>query len=82
MRAGRRFVRRDCMTRGLTLWYFLRRAGFDAALVFGVGDVGGRMEGHCWIERDSEPLGEKRDPKAHFTETWRYPADDAGRPRR
>src|SRR5437764_14430850 len=36
LRFSRRFLRPTCMTRGLTRYYLLRRAGVDVALRFGL----------------------------------------------
>jgi hypothetical protein len=81
--AGRPFVRSGCLTRGLTLYYFLRREGVPVALCFGVGNVGdvgdigevdGDFSGHCWVMYDGEPLAEKRDPRPLFAETFRISA--------
>ena len=62
LRAGWPLVRRGCLTRGITRYRFLRRAGFDVSLRFGVGEVDGRLEGHCWLVQDGRPFLEKRDP--------------------
>ncbi len=68
-------IRSGCLTRGLTLYYFLRRAGVDAVLVFGLGRVEGEeFAGHCWVVRDGEPLLEKQDPRPLFAETYRIPS--------
>lgn len=64
---GRRLIARLCLTRGLTLFYFLRRTGVNATLVFGAGDVRGDFAGHCWLVRNGEPYLEKVDPKILFT---------------
>ncbi|HSK76832.1 MAG TPA: lasso peptide biosynthesis B2 protein [Thermoanaerobaculia bacterium] len=69
--AGRPVVRSGCLTRGVTLYYFLRRAGADVSLCFGMGEVQGRFEGHCWLVCQGEPLAERRDPRPLFAETWR-----------
>ena len=69
--AGRPVVRSGCLTRGLTLYRFLRRAGADVSLRFGVGTMSGRFAAHCWIVYHGEPLAEPRDPRPLFTETWR-----------
>jgi hypothetical protein len=68
--AGRPVVRPGCLTRRLTHYYFLRRLGADVALAFGVGQVDGSMEGHCWLARDGEPCLDRGDPRAHFVETY------------
>lgn len=72
--AGRPFVRSGCLTRGLTLYRFLRRMGADVSLHFGMGKMNGEMSGHCWIVYQGEPLAEPRDPRPLFTETWRIEA--------
>ena len=69
--AGRPWVRTGCMVRGLTLYRFLRRAGADVSLRFGVGTIRGDFAAHCWIVYQGEPLAEAHDPRPLFTETWR-----------
>ena len=67
-----------CLTRALTRYYFLRRAGAAVSLHFGVGVVGGAYAGHCWLTADGEPLRAARDPRPLFAETDRI-APRAGR---
>jgi hypothetical protein len=62
-----RFVRAECLVRGLTLYHFLREAGLSLSLVFGVGEVDGRMTGHCWLLKDGQPFLEPHDPTPQFT---------------
>jgi hypothetical protein len=69
--AGRPVVRSGCLTRGLTLYYFLRRAGADVSLRFGMGKMGEDFAGHCWLVFAGEPLAEPRDPRPLFIETYR-----------
>lgn len=69
--SGRPLVRSGCLTRGVTLYYFLRRAGVEVSLCFGMGELKGRFEGHCWLVCQGEPLAERRDPRPLYTETWR-----------
>lgn len=69
--SGRPVVRPGCLTRGVTLYYFLRRAGAQVSLCFGMGEVQGAFEGHCWLVCQGEPLAERRDPRPIFAETWR-----------
>lgn len=52
-------IRRSCLTRGVTLYYFLTRAGVDVSLCFGVGTVEGVMGAHCWLVKDGEPYLER-----------------------
>jgi len=70
IRKGRPIVRPGCMTRGITLYALLRRAGVDVGLRFGVGrphpDTPA-VEGHCWLVLDGEPFLERTDPRPLFT---------------
>ena len=66
-------VRTGCLTRGLTHFYFLRRAGVDVDLRYGLGEIDGRIEGHCWLVRDGEPFLEREDPRGRYTETYSIP---------
>lgn len=64
-------VRPGCLTRGVTLYYALRRHGVDVALCFGVGPHEGEMAGHCWLDLDGRPFLEPADPLSKFTEVVR-----------
>jgi transglutaminase superfamily protein len=70
---GRPLVRPGCLTRGVTLYWFLRRAGADVRLVFGMGHVDGAPAGHCWLVHDGRPFLEKVDPRPLFAELYRIP---------
>lgn len=70
--SGWPLVRSGCLTRGMTLLHFLRRAGIDVELIFGVGEVDGNTEGHCWLVRGGEPYLETSDPRRRFTEVCRF----------
>ena len=70
---GRPFVRSNCVTRSVTRYYFLRHAGVDVTLCFGMGSPVGELEGHCWLLRDGEPYLEHPDPRPIFRETYRIP---------
>lgn len=71
--AFRPLVRSGCLTRGVTLFWFLRRAGVDVVLCFGLDASGVEAGGHCWLVRDGQPYLEQRDPRPRFTETYRLP---------
>lgn len=73
IRRGRPLVRGGCLTRGLTRYYFLRRAGLDVSLHFGMGRVGRgkQFQGHCWLVKDGEPYLERQDPRSLYVETYR-----------
>ena len=63
---GRPLVRDVCLTRGLSRYYFLRRAGIEVTLHFGVGQINNGYAGHCWLVKDGEPFLEKEDPRPLF----------------
>ena len=62
-----------CLTRGISRYVVLRRAGLPVELVFGLGTPGGPHEGHCWLELDGAPYLEATDPRSVFPETFRVP---------
>jgi hypothetical protein len=71
VRSARPFVRPGCLVRGLTLYRFLRQAGHDVSLCFGIGLVDGDLMGHCWIEHGGRALAERQPPRPLYTETYR-----------
>jgi hypothetical protein len=66
-------VRRGCLTRGVTLYYFLRRAGVPVSLRFGLGRVNEQDTGHCWLVKDGQPFLEVRDPRPFFAAIYSIP---------
>jgi hypothetical protein len=67
-------VRPGCLTRGVTLFWFLRRAGLDVELRFGLdARDAAETDGHCWLSVDGEPFLETRDPRPRFAELYRLP---------
>jgi hypothetical protein len=62
------------LTCGITLYYFLKRAGADVDLCFGLGavDGGDGFDGHCWLVLAGEPYLEPRDPRPLYTEMYRF----------
>ena len=68
-----RLVRAECLVRGLTRYYFLRRAGLSLGVVFGMGEVNGHLEGHCWLVNDGRPFMEAHDPEPHFKRMLTFP---------
>jgi hypothetical protein len=71
IRYGKPFVRPGCLTRGLTRYYFLRRAGMDLALCFGVGRHEQGFIGHCWLTSDGVPFLEGEDPQNRYVVMYR-----------
>lgn len=67
-------IRRGCLTRGVTLYYFLTRAGVDVALCFGVGTVDGALGAHCWLLKDGQPYLERDDVPFPFVAMHVIPA--------
>ena len=67
-------VRAGCLTRGVTLFWFLRGWGLDVELRFGLDAAhGGQTDGHCWLSLAGEPFLERRDPRPRFAELYRLP---------
>jgi hypothetical protein len=57
--AGARFpLRATCLQKALVLHALLRRQHVAAELRIGVRVVGGRLEGHAWVEQACVPLGQ------------------------
>jgi hypothetical protein len=73
IRKGRPLVRRGCLTRAVTRYYFFRRDGMDVSLCFGMGQVKDEDEfvGHCWLVRDGAPFMETLDPRPRYSEMYR-----------
>ena len=71
-RVARPLVRPGCLTRGVTLFWYLRRRGLDVELRFGL-EPSGCSHGHCWLCLDGEPFLEDPDPRPRFAEVYRLP---------
>ncbi len=67
----------NCLVRGMTLYYFLGRMGYPVTLEFGVGDINGKLEGHCWLVMDDLPILENRDPRGVFRPIFSIPAAES-----
>lgn len=76
--AGYPVVRQGCLTRAVTLYWFLARAGVPVELRFGIARTA-EADGHAWLAVDGAAYLEKTDPAPQFTVTYRVPAV-AGRP--
>lgn len=66
---GSPLLRSSCLTRGLTLYYFLRKAGLNLDLCFGAASRQGELiphPGHCWLLREGEAFLEQSDPSLAF----------------
>lgn len=66
LRIGRPLVQARCLTRGLTLYYFLRRSGLAVDLHFGAGYVDRVFAAHCWLVKDGVPFAEPVDPQTRY----------------
>ena len=75
---GRPLVQPRCLTRGVTLYYFLRRAGLAVDLHFGVSQRTTPFLAHCWLVLDSQSFAEPCDPCLTFTMVYRLPAPPGG----
>ncbi len=78
-RIARPLARSGCLPRGLTLFWFLRRAGLDVELRFGIdpaADGDRDADGHCWLALAGEPYLERQDLR-RFVELYRLPLRSA-----
>ncbi len=75
VRLGRPVIRDSCLIRGLTLYYFLNRAGLNIALYFGMGKLADEFAAHCWLVRDGEPFLECQDPRPLFSTVYCFHAE-------
>jgi hypothetical protein len=72
-RVGAPVVRGGCLTRGVTLYYFLRRAGLAVSLCFGMGKRDQGFDGHCWLLEEGEPFLERQNPEPLFKTFYCWP---------
>lgn len=60
------FIRPQCWRRAAVLHRFLRGAGVDTVIVFGVRTDGARtVEAHAWVERSGQPFAEAADTTSY-----------------
>ena len=70
---GRPLVQPRCLTRGVTLYYFLRKAGLPVELHFGVQQRSATLYAHCWLMLDDQPFAEPVATVQAFTVADRLP---------
>lgn len=80
IRHGKPFVRPGCLTRGLARYYFLRRAGMDVTLCFGMGRHDTEVIAHCWLLNNGEPFLESEDPRPLYVEMYRISREGSRSP--
>lgn len=73
LQLGRPLLQVRCLTRGVTLYHFLRRIGLDVELHFGVCYEQEHFTAHCWLVKDGEPFAEATDPRRLFVPTYKFP---------
>lgn len=71
---GRPLVQAKCLTRAVTLYYFLSRSGVDLTLIFGATSVDGKFSAHCWLEHDGRAFAEDPDPGNDYAVLYTIPA--------
>ena len=70
-----RFVFRPvCWKRAILLRKFLAERGHASAIVFGVRNENGKLEGHAWLESNGSPIYEAETPD--YTATYRFPSEE------
>jgi hypothetical protein len=73
LRMGRPLLQVKCLTRGVTLYYFLNRAGLEVSLCFGVEAGNDQFAAHCWLVKDGVPFSEPHDPRLVYTPLYTMP---------
>lgn len=73
MAVGRPLLQPRCLTRGVTLYYFLRRSGLPVELHFGVQQRNTSFTGHCWLVLAGQPFAEPGDPTVAYTTVYKLP---------
>ena len=73
LQIGWPFIQTRCYPRGLTLYYFLNRAGINVGLYFGAEKIQDNLVGHCWLVKDGEPFSEPEDPRILYKEIYNFP---------
>lgn len=65
-----------CLTRTLTLFYYLRRRGVPLEVHLGIDHNGfdepAGLQAHCWLVYDHMPVLERRDPRQRYRAIYRY----------
>ncbi len=56
----------SCLTRSLTLWWFLLRCRLTSDLCIGVRKAAGRFEAHAWVEQHGMVLNDAPDIADHY----------------
>jgi hypothetical protein len=78
LRFGKPLIQVRCLTRGLTLYYFLQRVGFDVTLQFGATNYNGQFAGHCWLEKNGDLFSEPTDPRSVYVPVYCFPGHVEG----
>ncbi len=74
LQLNRAMFRPNCVKQSLLLLHFLRRAGRDASIFFGVSKTGENgLHGHAWVSLEGRPVAEAADPLQRFTVTYAFP---------
>ena len=74
LQIGWPIINKICYPRGITLYYFLNRAGLSVGLYFGAEKFQEELVGHCWLVKDGEPYAEPENPNTRYKETYHFPA--------
>lgn len=73
LRLGRPLTQYRCLTRCVTLYYFLSRQGVELSIIFGAGSLNGKFAAHCWLEIDGKPFAETQNPYIVYSATYSIP---------
>lgn len=75
----RAMFRPNCVKQSLLLFHFLRGAGRDTQIHFGVAKTGEKgLHGHAWVSVDDRPIAETADPLERFKVICSFPEKPGG----
>lgn len=64
-----------CLKKSLILYHFLRKAGMNVVIHFGVKKNGCALDGHSWITKNGERLYDNLETVDDFSITYSYPQE-------
>lgn len=67
------FVHNISLVRSMVLFYFLRRAGLNVSINFGIKKEYDIIRGHCWLTLDDNLYLEKEKLCKEFKQIYRFP---------
>ena len=64
-----------CLKKSLILYHFLKKAGMNVVIHFGVRKRDGALDGHSWITKKGKRIYDNLDTVDDFSITYSYPQE-------